>query len=203
MSWYIVIKGDDGVGKSTLAKLLAERINAYYTFEPYGGSGMQDPRYDECTLLRSLALDSKYKNMTPIARELIMLANRSIHQELLKSKLLTTTVVSDRSYISGLIYRKISSPNFPSELWVSILDQIKMVKPDVVVYVTADSARLKSNNDDIYDTASSSFHNKIKKEYRLYFDEFKPEIRFINDFSLSIEENVDRLLLEVRKIWPI
>ena len=68
---YFSIEGNEGSGKSVLSKKLAEKMGAVLTYEPNGET-------DILKTLRSLAL-TQNPEMTDMGRELLLLANRSIH----------------------------------------------------------------------------------------------------------------------------
>ena len=111
MGKLIVFEGTDGCGKSVLSKSIAEKLKAYWTFEPYGSPHDHEHSLNKvCWVLRQLTLDKRYACMTSDARELLLLANRSIHHQLIKEKIKDTHVVCDRSWISGIIYKTFSSP---------------------------------------------------------------------------------------------
>ena len=64
---YIAIEGCDGTGKSTLAKALAEVLDAEFMYEPYGGT-------DVTKALRQFALQKQYYDeVVAEAREYLML----------------------------------------------------------------------------------------------------------------------------------
>lgn len=96
---FIVFEGLDGVGKSTQARLLAERLDAVLTREP-GGTviGVQ---------LRALLLDPKTTDLSIRAEALLMAADRAQHAEqILKPALASGRhVVSDRYLGSSVAYQ--------------------------------------------------------------------------------------------------
>lgn len=103
---YIVVEGIDGIGKTTqcakLAKYLRDQgFRVLETREP-------GTKHLELTMtLRSLMLDKQYdEHMTPIAREYISRAIRSIHlDKLIKDALQSYDfIIQDRGLLSGLAY---------------------------------------------------------------------------------------------------
>ena len=67
----IAFEGGEAVGKSTQARLLAERLGALLTFEP-GAT-------DSGARIRSLVLDSPELVLSPHAEALLMAADRAQH----------------------------------------------------------------------------------------------------------------------------
>jgi len=96
---YAVFEGGDGAGKSTQARILAEKIGATLTFEP--GSTETGAR------LREILLSPDLPDLDPTTEALLMAADRHqlmsevIEPSLAKGK----SVVSDRSFVSSLAYQ--------------------------------------------------------------------------------------------------
>jgi dTMP kinase len=97
-NWWIALEGGDGSGKSTQARLLAERIGAVLTCEP-GGTALG-------TELRRLLLDPSW-TIEARAEALLMAADRAQHIQEVVAPALTAGrhVVSDRSAWSFLAYQ--------------------------------------------------------------------------------------------------
>ncbi|MEL7156213.1 MAG: dTMP kinase [Actinomycetota bacterium] len=96
---YIAFEGGEGSGKSTQARLLAERIEAILTREP-GAT-------DLGARLRSLLLDPDGTPVDPRTETLLMAADRAQHMaEVVRPALAAGRhVVSDRSVFSSLAYQ--------------------------------------------------------------------------------------------------
>ena len=125
---YWAFEGNEGTGKTLLSKAFSQRIGAFWTYEPNGET-------EVLKSLRSLAL-TENKEMTGMAREMLMMANRSIHNKRLVELLLDnkSCVVTDRSFFSGMVYAKIESLFF--EEWFDLF-RIANIKylPEVLIYV--------------------------------------------------------------------
>ena len=95
----IAFEGGEAVGKSTQAKLLAERLGALLTFEP-GAT-------DSGARIRSLVLDSPELALSSHAEALLMAADRAQHvAEVIRPALESGThVVTDRFIGSSLAYQ--------------------------------------------------------------------------------------------------
>ena len=98
MTW-IALEGGEGSGKSTQARLLAERLGAVLTREP-GGTRVGER-------VRTLLLDPTVTGMSERAEALLMAADRAQHvAELVRPALASgRVVVSDRSAWSSLAYQ--------------------------------------------------------------------------------------------------
>lgn len=98
---FVVLEGCDGSGKSTQARLLADRVSARITREPGGTSaGIQ---------IRALLLDHSPEgaSLHVRAEALLMAADRAQHmaEVVLPALAAGRHVVSDRSYGSSLAYQ--------------------------------------------------------------------------------------------------
>jgi dTMP kinase len=96
---FIVFEGGEGSGKSTQARLLAERLGALHTFEP-GDTPLG-------AQVRNLLLDQAALEITPRAEALLMAADRAQHvAEVVRPALASgRTVVSDRYVASSVAYQ--------------------------------------------------------------------------------------------------
>ena len=85
----IAFEGGEAVGKSTQAKLLAEKLGALHTFEP------GDTRLGK--RIRKLVLDSTGRPLSPRAEALLMAADRAQHvAEVIRPALESGRHVGDR-----------------------------------------------------------------------------------------------------------
>ncbi|MEY2463958.1 MAG: hypothetical protein QOH64_2096, partial [Acidimicrobiaceae bacterium] len=96
---FVAFEGGEGTGKSTQARLLAERLDAVLTHEPGATTiGME---------LRRLALGGQAGELDPRAEALVMAADRAQHvAEVIAPALAAGRhVVTDRYYYSSLAYQ--------------------------------------------------------------------------------------------------
>lgn len=99
MSCWVALEGGEASGKSTQARLLADRRGALLTREP-GGTGVGDR-------IRALLLDPGLRGLDPRAEALLMAADRAEHMTAVVAPALAAgrEVVSDRSAWSSLAYQ--------------------------------------------------------------------------------------------------
>lgn len=160
---YVVFEGGEGSGKSTQARILAERIGAVLTHEP-GATPLG-------ASLRTLLLDPDGAPVDPRTETLLMAADRAQHlAEVVRPALAEgRVVVSDRSVYSSLAYQ-----GGGRELGV---DAVRRVNdwamdgtwPDVVVYLDVDlgAARERLGRSlDRLEQEDRSFHERIQATYR-------------------------------------
>ena len=96
---FIAVEGADGTGKSTQARLLAERLGALFTREP-GGTPLGEQ-------IRDLVLDPASEAPVDRAEALLMAAARAQHVDLVVAPALAAgrDVVSDRYVASSIAYQ--------------------------------------------------------------------------------------------------
>jgi len=141
---YICIEGEEGVGKTTQTHKLVEflRNKGYKVLET------KEPGTEHLPLtlaLRGIMLDAKYEqSITPLARELVSQAIRSIHFEKLIYPALEEYdfIIQDRGILSGLAYGEACGneldmlEHFADLVCGSGYDKFNMY--DKVIYLTGD-----------------------------------------------------------------
>src|SRR5271165_3836660 len=172
---FITLEGPDGSGKSTQARLLAERLrqeghDVLLTAEPGGTSiGMQ---------IRRILLDPANQELCPIAELLLMFAARAQNVEQLIGPALAAgkIVVSDRFTDSTLVYQG-AGRNLGRDVVLEV-DRIacKGLIPDLTICVDIDTeaglararARNRSGegrNESRLDEQAIDFHQRVRAAY--------------------------------------
>lgn len=183
---YIALEGPIGVGKTTLAQVLAEKLNARLLLE----EGEENP-----FLARFYEDPEKYA----IPVQLYFLLTRYNQQrELLQRPLLEGATVADYLFAKDRIFANLNLA--PDELILyeqvyKLLDA-KMAKPDLVVYLLARvevlAERLRRRNRDFERDISFEYLERVSTAYRdffFYYDEAPllvvdtSEIDFVNNPS--------------------
>jgi dTMP kinase len=163
---FIAVEGGEASGKSTQARLLAERIDAVLTREP-GGTALGER-------LRELLLDPATGPVDARTELLLMAAARAEHVAQVIRPALDAgrTVVSDRFSASSLAYQ-----GYGRGL---SLDEVRRVsewatggvEPDLVVLIDVDpsvaAARLAASGaaPDRLEAAGSAFHAAVADGFR-------------------------------------
>jgi len=171
---FITLEGPDGSGKSTQARLLAERVRAaghevLENREPGGTPiGMQ---------IRRVLLDSQNQELSPTAELLLMFASRAqnVDQWILPALAQGKVVISDRFTDSSLVYQGIVR-GLGAEL-VYEVDRIacRGLVPEVTFVVDVDTdtglARARHRNvrtetvETRLDEQSIAFHRKAREAF--------------------------------------
>ncbi|MBA2840185.1 dTMP kinase [Methanococcus maripaludis] len=152
MNKFIVFEGIDGCGKTTQAKLIAEKLNANFTFEPTDGKIGKS--------IREILAGSKCNKET---LALLFAADRVEHVSKIEEDLKNSHVVSDRYVYSSIVYQM--TQGIPKDFIYKINDYAKI--PDLVVLLDVDLnealKRMESREKEIFEKLE--FQKKIKEEY--------------------------------------
>lgn len=155
---FIAFEGGEGTGKSTQARLLAERIGAVLTHEP-GDTPLG-------VAIRTILLDSTTLDITPRAEALLMAADRAQHVEALIRPALASgrTVVTDRYTGSSIAYQGYGRQLPPEEVgeisgWAS-----RELRPHLVVLLEVPAsvtAQRTGGARDRLEAAGTDFHRRV------------------------------------------
>ena len=159
----IAFEGGEAVGKSTQARLLAERLDARLTFEP--GATELGAR------IRSLVLDAVDLPVSPRAEALLMAADRAQHvDEVIRPALEAgTDVVTDRYIGSSLAYQGFGRSLGVEEILALSLFATGGLRPALVVLLEVSDevalSRQKTPGDRI-EAEAAEFHRRVVDGYR-------------------------------------
>jgi dTMP kinase len=132
---FYVFEGIDGGGKSTVARMLNEKLNASYgretvlTAEPSGswiGDGVRRANKED---------------INDFAEALLFMADRAQHtQEISRAVDEGKIVICDRYYISTLAYQGVTLERFMTDpvLWLRAVNAPIIRKPDITFYFMID-----------------------------------------------------------------
>lgn len=198
---YWSFEGNEGTGKTTLSKKFAERCSATWTYEP-------NAETEVLKYLRHLGLNEN-DSITKYDRENALLANRIIHHHQTVIPLINMkhTVVTDRSFLSGMVYAKLKSYSFQEFFERSEISNVSLF-PDAIIYVRNKERRIVKNVGDIYDNAPKEVHDRIDDIYDealefLQKNKYTKEIKIIefdNDFNKTVDANLDSLVKDIKLI---
>jgi dTMP kinase len=154
----IAFEGGEGSGKSTQARILAERLGALHTFEPGDtplGAGVRELLLDRATL-----------DISSRAEALLMAADRAQHvEEVLRPALAAgRTVVTDRYVASSIAYQGFGRQLDPREIAELSAWATEGLLPDLVVLLevplSVSQARTGGARDRL-EAAGSDFHRRV------------------------------------------
>ena len=195
---YIVVEGPLGVGKSSLANLLAQRI--------YSETVLEDT--DKNPFLANFYKDPKrYAFQTQI---FFMLERFQKQEDINQIDLFKRSVISDFLFAKDRIFARINLNDKEFRLYDQIFRLLssKIVKPDLVIFLQAKTnilkGRIKNRNRSYEKAISIKYLDKINKAFNEFFFHYKEtpllvinasEIDFVN-----IPSDLDNLILEIEKM---
>jgi len=200
MGRFVVFEGGEGSGKSTQARLLADRWGALLTFEP-GGTPVG-------ARLREILLSPETGDLDPRAEALLMAADRAHHvaTKIRPALLRGKDVICDRFVGSSLAYQ-----GYGRDLGI---DQVAALSafatdgllPDLVVLlvVGADEAggRLAAaGKPDRMEAAGDEFHRRVVEAYAM-LAAHDPDRWVVVDGTGTVDEVEARVLATVESRLP-
>lgn len=155
---YIVIEGNIGAGKTTLAKMLSGRFDAKLVLERY---------YDNPFLPKFYSTPEKYA----FHLELSFLAERyvQLNKELNDMDLFQPLTIADYYFMKSLIFSRATLTEDEFKLYRQVFDIINtnIVKPDLYIYLHLSLDNLMRN----IKTRGRYFEQNIQKEYLVKIQE--------------------------------
>ena len=133
--YHIAIEGTIGVGKTSLAKILCERLDAKLIME----------EFEENPFLVEFYKDT---NRYAFQTQLFFLLSRYHQQQLLQqTDLFTKTLVSDYMFIKDRIFAALNLNDIEMSLYNSVARILErsISQPDMVVFLQSDTERLMHN----------------------------------------------------------
>ena len=155
---FIAIEGNIGVGKTTLANLLAKTLDARVVLEEFAENPFLAKFYES---------PSQYA----FSVELFFMAERfkQLKDLVGQHDLFQTTTISDYLFTKCLLFAKVNLPEDEFKLYQRLFDIMyqQMLQPDLLIYLHAPVSKLQEN---------------IKKRNRSY------ELNIKNDYLFDIQQ---------------
>lgn len=132
---FITIEGNIGAGKTTLANILAEKLNARLILEAFS---------DNPFLPKFYAHPAQYA----FPLELFFMAERFKQlKEILQPELFHQTVISDYLFTKCLLFAKVNLPEEEFKLYQRLFDIIlqQLILPEILIYLHAPVDKLQQN----------------------------------------------------------
>lgn len=177
---YLVIEGVIGAGKTTLAKMLAERFNAQIILE----------QHEENPFLEDFYRDSKqYAFQTQM---FFLLSRYRQQQEIPQRDLFYEMLISDYLFDKDKIFAYLTLEARELQLYEKILPLLErdIVKPDLVVYLKSTPERLMDNirlrNRSYEQNISITYIQALNNAYNQFFTHYdKTPLLVINTTALD------------------
>ncbi|MGZ4034500.1 MAG: deoxynucleoside kinase [Bacteroidia bacterium] len=194
---YIVIEGNIGAGKTTLATAMANDLNTRLVLEQFADNPFLPKFYED-----------PEKHAFPL--ELSFLAERyhQLKKELSSQDIFKPAIISDYYFVKSLIFAKSNLKEDEFALYSKLFHIINdsLPKPDLFVFLYHDIKRLQEN----IRKRGRSYEQNISDEYlakiqQAYFDFFKqlPDLRIliidVNNVDFANNREDYELILNILK----
>src|ERR1035437_1176699 len=170
---YVVVEGNIGSGKTTLASRISDQFNAHLILEHFGDNPFLPKFYDD---------PRKYS----FQLELSFLASRykQLKEELVPQDLFKTFTIADYYFMKSLVFAASTLPEDEYNLYRQIFYIIygSLPKPDIYVYLHLNPERLLQNiekRDRNYEkTITKEYLQKIQDSYFSFFKQ-NPDNKYL------------------------
>lgn len=166
----IIIEGNIGVGKTSLAKKISENMNAQLVLEKFADNPFLEKFYkDQKQYAFTLEMSFMAERFNQLMNEL---QNRDLFKDF---------VVTDYYFMKSLIFAGVTLSDDEYNLYRKFFDIIyqRVPRPDLYVYLHKSTSNLKEQ----IQIRGRSYEQDIKKSYleqvtQSYFKYFKQELEF-------------------------
>lgn len=195
-SRYIAIEGPIGVGKTTLATALAERLGGRVVLEAV----------EENPFLPGFYQDRKKHAFQ--AQLFFLLSRFQQQQELFQQDLFNQVTVADYLFAKDRIFASLTLEPNELALYERIWQVLgaRVVKPDLVVYLQARpdvlAARIRKRGRDFERNVSGDYLDAVSRAYGDFFFHYEETPLLVvntSDIDLADEGDLEALLREIRR----
>jgi deoxyguanosine kinase len=195
---YIVVEGPLGVGKTSLAQLLAERINAKTILE----------EIEENPFLSSLYKDpGRFAFQTQL---FFLLRRFQIQEEINQIDLFKRVVISDFLFDKDSIFARINLDDREFSLYEQVFQLLKgnIVRPDLVIFLQARTGilreRIKKRNRDYEKSINLKYLDRINQAFNEFFFHYSEAPLLVINASdidfVNVPSDLDELVAEIEKM---
>ena len=134
-AYHIAIEGTIGVGKTSLAKLLAERLDGRLVLEKFEENPFLESFYDN---------PDHYAFQTQLW---FLLSRYRQQQDLQQMDLFTSALISDYMFVKDRLFAALNLNDNEMKLYdmVARILEKNIVQPDLVIFLQSDTERLMEN----------------------------------------------------------
>ena len=195
---FIAVEGVIGVGKTTLAKRLAKKLNSKLILEVVEKNPFLHQFYDD---IKGRAFQTQIFFLLSRYRQM---------KKFFQIEMFQTNIVSDYMFMKDSIFANLTLNQDELTMYQAIFSMLKekVVHPDLIIYLYADLEkvlhRIKSRNRTFERNIQPEYLINLMKSYDNYFATFsdcpvlKIDTNHIN-FAKSFKQ-FDKLIQEIRKM---
>jgi deoxyadenosine/deoxycytidine kinase len=195
-SRYIAIEGPIGVGKTTLATVMADRLGGRAVLEAV----------EENPFLPGFYQDRKKHAFQ--AQIFFLLSRFQQQQELFQQDLFNQVTIADYLFAKDRIFASLTLEPNELALYERIWQVLgaRVVKPDLVVYLQARpevlAARIRKRGRDFERSVSGDYLEQVSRAYGDFFFHYEDTPLLVvntSDIDLADEGDLEALLREIRR----
>ena len=194
---YIAIEGPIGVGKTSLAEIIEDKLNTRTELENFEENPFLDNFYDSI---------EEYAFHTQM---FFMLQRYKQQQEIKQLDVMQKGVVTDYMFDKDRLFASFTLSGPEMELYSRVADILEqdIIKPDLVVYLQADTPLLmqyiKKRGRDLEKGVTSDYIDLVNQRYQEFFVNYEDTpLLIINTNNIDFVENprdLDELLEIIQK----
>ena len=195
--YYVAIEGVIGVGKTSLAHLLEERLNAKLVME----------KFDENPFLADFYLDpERYAFQTQL---FFLLSRYRQQQELRQTDVFHKLVISDYMFVKDRLFASLNLDDKEMSLYDSVAKILEknILNPDLVIYLQAETPKLMERitlrGRDFEKNMSPDYIDALNQVYNEYFFRYQESpLLIINTNDIDFvhnEEDLEEVIHYIRQ----
>jgi len=195
--YYVSIEGVIGVGKTSLAHLLEERLNAKLVME----------KFDENPFLADFYLDpERYAFQTQL---FFLLSRYRQQQELRQTEVFHKLVISDYMFVKDRLFASLNLDDKEMSLYDSVAKILEknILNPDLVIYLQAETPKLMERitlrGRDFEKNMSLDYIDALNQVYNEYFFRYQESpLLIINTNDIDFvhnEEDLEEVIRHIRQ----
>ena len=185
---FISIEGNIGAGKTTLANLLAERLNARLILEEFADNPFLAKFYDN---------PAQYA----FSVELFFMAERYKQQKDLvgQQDMFRTLTISDYLFTKCLLFAKVNLPDDEFRLYQRLFDIMhhQMIQPELLIYLHSPVSKLQENikkrNRPYEQNIQNDYLYNIQQTYTHYIKQHNMKTLFVDTSNADFTGNPQHL----------
>jgi len=185
---FITIEGNIGAGKTTLANLLAERLNARLILEEFADNPFLAKFYDN---------PAQYA----FSVELFFMAERYKQQKDLvgQQDMFRTLTISDYLFTKCLLFAKVNLPDDEFRLYQRLFDIMhhQMIQPELLIYLHSPVSKLQENikkrNRPYEQNIQNDYLYNIQQTYTHYINQHNMKTLFVDTSNADFTGNPKHL----------
>ena len=160
---YVAIEGAIGVGKTSLAKLLSDKLGAKLILEKFEDNPFLSEFYDD---------PERFAFQTQL---FFLLQRYQQQQELRQVDMFYNLLISDYMFIKDRLFASLNLDEKEMSLYDSIANMLErnVINPDLIIYLQADTSTLMKNiakrGRDFEANISYDYINALNEIYTEYF----------------------------------